>query len=196
MLLAFGAFAQADSSKNEFYVGYSHQRFDGSSANDSLNGFEVAYTRSIHRFLGVKGLVSGAFGGNDFSSTLTDPNTGPFTLSSRYDRQSYNFAGGIQVKDFKSDSRLKPFAHALAGVAHNRVKVDGPVCTAGVCPPAIFPLPFDSTSSNFTMILGGGLDVKINRKVDLRLIQVDYNPVFRGFGTENNVRFGIGLVFK
>ena len=45
------------------------------------------------------------------------------------------------------------------------------------------------------MAVGGGLDIKINEKIDLRAIQVDYAPIFSGF-LQNNIRFGVGLVFK
>lgn len=42
--------------------------------------------------------------------------------------------------------------------------------------------------------LGGGLDIRLNKRLDLRAIQVDYNPT-RLFGsTQHNIRIGIGIV--
>jgi hypothetical protein len=43
---------------------------------------------------------------------------------------------------------------------------------------------------------GGGLDIKLNDHIDFRLIQVDYNPIKFNGGVQQNVRIGIGFVFK
>jgi hypothetical protein len=32
--------------------------------------------------------------------------------------------------------------------------------------------------TSFAMKLGGGIDVRVNRKVDIRLVEFDYNPIF------------------
>jgi len=54
------------------------------------------------------------------------------------------------------------------------------------------------------LAIGGGLDVRVSERVDLRVFQVDYNPIFLSSGNElgfgnsgaDNVRFSFGVVFK
>ena len=43
---------------------------------------------------------------------------------------------------------------------------------------------------------GGGLDIKLSNHVDLRLVQIDYNPIKFQDGIQKNIRLGIGIVFK
>ena len=51
------------------------------------------------------------------------------------------------------------------------------------------------------MAIGGGVDVKVSKRVDIRLIQVDFNPTylkdtddFEIGGVQKNWRFGFGIV--
>jgi len=34
--------------------------------------------------------------------------------------------------------------------------------------------------TSFALKVGGGLDIRAGKRIDIRLIQVDYNPVFSG----------------
>lgn len=198
-VLGVSIFAQTNSDeykKNEYYVGYSNQQVD-SGIHQTFNGFEAAYVRNVHRFFGIKGDVSGAYRNNSFQATLTDPTNGTYSYRGDVNRAVYNFLGGVQIKDNASKARFKPFAHALAGVAVNRAKFSPLTCTSGTCPSFITNASGGTfTNTNFSMALGGGLDIKINDKIDFRAIQVDYNPVFGSGSVQNNVRFGIGVVFK
>ena len=198
------AFAQDEYKKNEYYVGYSNQQVDigGDSGNNftnffkdrfNYNGFEAAYTRNVSRYVGIKGSVSGAYRNEDFGGSFNDPTTGGTVIIPEFNDSIYNVLGGIQVKDNKSDARFKPFAQLLAGVAHQRTKV-----SAG-CPTPSCTISFPETtftSTGFAGAIGGGLDIKINKNIDLRAIQVDYNPNFNNNRASHNVRFGIGFVFK
>jgi len=103
-----------------------------------------------------------------------------------------NILGGPQYK-FRNSSRVTPFVRGLAGIAvtSNNLKVSS------------LNIEHTFSSTDFALALGGGLDVRLNRRVDLRLVQVDYNPVFLkrdnelGFGRRaDNVRFSFGVVFK
>jgi hypothetical protein len=61
--------------------------------------------------------------------------------------------------------------------------------------------PHFPSRADFAMVFGGGIDVKLGKRIDLRLIQVDYNPIFvktrNGIEgkTQHNFRIGVGLVF-
>lgn len=205
-------FAQDDYKKNEFYVGYSNQQVDNkrgseddirgaflnTSDNDindflrdrkSFNGFEAAYTRNVSRYFGIKGSISGAYRNNQpfVGSRIVTPT---FNISGRVDRSIYNYMVGVQVKDNLTEKRFKPFAHALFGINDKRTKIKEVLCTINSCPQNILN---NTSKRGLAGEFGGGLDIKINDKIDFRAIQVDYNPVFYKNGG-NNVRFGVGIV--
>jgi hypothetical protein len=46
------------------------------------------------------------------------------------------------------------------------------------------------------MAFGGGLDVRLNNRIDIRAVQVDYNPIRSSGVTDNNLRIGFGIVIK
>ncbi len=57
------------------------------------------------------------------------------------------------------------------------------------------------TENDFTMGYGGGVDVKANDKVDIRVVQFDWTPVHSSSSTgsswtKNVIRFGFGIVLK
>ena len=194
IILSGAIFAQSSSdeyNKNEFYIGYSNQQVEVGN-HSTFNGFEAAYTRNVHRYFGIKASVSGAYRNDEFSSGIVSGNT-TTTFSADSKRSLYNFLGGVQVKDNASEGRFKPFAHALVGVGHTRSKVSNVVCQGTNCPP-LGESKFHDTG--FAGAFGGGLDIKINKRIDFRAIQIDYNPVYTSSSFDNNVRFGIGFVFK
>lgn len=181
--------------KNEYYVGYSNQQVD-ELGRTSFNGVEGSYTRNVHRYFGIRATVSAAFKNRTFR-VLSDPNTGTYGFQQDQNRAVYNFLGGIQIKDNATEKRFKPFAFALGGVAVNHTKLKNLRCTSGNCPT---PIPVISnrtfTDTGIAGAFGGGLDIKINDRIDFRAIQVDYNPIYSDSRVDNNIRIGIGIVFK
>jgi hypothetical protein len=198
-------FAQSgDYKKGEFFVGYSNQQVDtgvepdasfGQLVNkrETFHGFNVAGVYNVHRYVGIKGDISGAYNSRDYSFTVPAGPGSPGNVAFDTDSSLYNFLGGVQFKDNASNARVKPFAHILAGAGHGRVKVNNLTCSV----PANC-VGFDGTLSETGLAgaFGGGVDVKLSNRVDLRLIQIDYNPIRFDNATTHNVRFGIGLVFK
>lgn len=180
--------------KNEFFVGYSNQQVRDGGERRTFHGVEGSYTRNFQRYFGIKADVAGAFRNDDFTITGTEPPPGNFTLNVRNKTQRYTFMGGIQIKDNATKARFKPFAHALAGIAVTR-STTNLNCLNGSCPVSPI-LNFNSTDVGFSGAFGGGLDIRINEKFDFRAIQIDYNPIYSDSRVENNVRFGIGIVFK
>ncbi|MGI8555914.1 MAG: hypothetical protein ACR2LT_06115 [Pyrinomonadaceae bacterium] len=57
----------------------------------------------------------------------------------------------------------------------------------------------ESSKTYLTGIFGGGLDIRVSRRIDVRVIQFDYNPVRVTNGGESawshNLRIGVGIVF-
>lgn len=193
---SFFAVAQSgDYDKTEVFVGYSHGQVDtGIDADDGLfdirerepfHGFNVSGVYNVHRYVGIKGDISGTYNNKNIDIPVPGGN-----VSFDANSSLYNFLGGVQFKDNASDARFKPFAHALIGAGHGRTKLSSVVCTVDCS-----GLSGTISETGFAGAFGGGLDIKLNDKIDLRAIQVDYNPIKFDNGTQHNVRFGIGLVF-
>lgn len=203
------AFAQSsgDYRKGEFYAGYLNQQVDtgansntGNAARDffndrlSFNGFEVSGVYNFSRYVGLKGDFSGAYRRENFSSTPINGTTAN-TIAFKTTNSLYNALGGVQIKNNASDARVKPFAHALAGVGHFRTNVSNLTCSNSATANCS-GLVSNFSDTGLAGAFGGGLDVKLSDKIDLRAFQADYNPIRISGTTEHNVRFGVGLVFK
>lgn len=95
----------------------------------------------------------------------------------------------MKIKDVKA--RLALFVHALAGAARRSNKIRG----GGFACIAIISCPASTAETGLAGGFGGGLDVRIKKRLALRLFQIDYNPIKFKAGTEQNYRFSAGLVF-
>jgi hypothetical protein len=118
---------------------------------------------------------------------------------------------GLQIKNNSKQARFKPFGHILAGINRQTIKLDNPdQFTLDV---------FGSekiTSTGFAATFGGGLDIKLSRRIDIRVAQFIYTintiqkkplgqitiPIFGGTfatslegGRENQFTFGFGVAF-
>lgn len=186
---------QDDYHRVDFFIGYSHNRVDTGigDRNPSLrdiideregfNGFNTSITGNISRFTGIKGDFSAHFKRRDVA--------GPF---GRFDIDDslYNFLVGVQLKDNTRDmTSVRPFAHFLVGGAHFRRKADEVRCQQAIGAPC-FAVEFSDTG--FAGALGGGLDVRLSDRYDLRAFQFDYNPARIADRTQHNFRIGVGLV--
>ena len=188
-----------DRSRYEFFVGYSILRtnyeperlnpqepqlvaFDG---KQTLNGFNASATVNLSGGFGVTGDFSGHFTTNRFPVTSGDD----FKTHIRI----FNLLAGPQYR-FRRNSRVTPFVRALAGVASTRAKLEFPSLNTTET----------GSSTDFALAIGGGVDVRVSERVDLRVFQVDYNPIFLSRGNElgfghsraDNVRFSFGVVIK
>lgn len=203
------SFAQSidDYKKGEFYVGYSNGQVDtgvdsGNSVVDffrdreNFNGVNVSGVYNTSRYFGLKGDVSATVNSKEYADTFTSGGF-DYTVGFKNDNQLWNFVGGVQLKDNEKSGVVKPFAHAMAGVAHARSKVTDFTCVApvgGNCDP--FEVNDETfTTTGFSAVIGGGLDFRLNNRVQIRAIQLDYNPTRLEGAWQNNVRIGAGIVF-
>jgi opacity protein-like surface antigen len=174
-----------DYNKVEFYGGYSHARVDTGIDDSDLdddgfgdffrdrrgyNGFDTSITGNLTRYFGLKANFTAHFKSDSISDS-------GITVNTR--ERLYNFLGGVQIKDNSKEARFKPFAHALAGAAHQSVRFSSPLVTD----------TFDVDDTSFALKIGGGIDVRVHPRVDLRLVEVNYNPVFSGDQTIDGVTF-------
>ena len=206
---AASAVAQAqpvdDYKKVEFFAGYSNGQVDtgvdsGNSAVDffrdreNFNGVNVSGVYNLTRYFGVKGDMSATFNSNRFTGETTIGGD-PVTISAKNTNSLYNFVGGVQIKDNAKSGVFKPFAHAMVGVGHGRLKISDYSCT----PAADCPIPTFAnttiTETGFSGVFGGGIDFRVSNRFQIRAIQIDYNPTHLGGETQNNLRLGAGIVF-
>ena len=185
--------AQDKDKRFEVFAGYSYMRIDDHKSNNpidhvgSLNGFEVAVTGFVTKRFGITGDFSTGFAGG------TEAVTGG---SLRFSSSNFSFYAGPHYR-FTNTSRVTPFVHALVGASNNRFNYDFTPTTGGLA-------HVSQSSTDFAMALGGGLDVRVHKRVKIRLFQIDYNPVFAGsrpeFGPDtgvrfDDIRFSTGIVF-
>ncbi len=193
------AAAQSDYKKFEFFGGFSHNRVDTGIGDDDpslgdiideregFNGFEVSATGNLSRYFGLKADFSAHFKNQNFP--IENTGTG-VEINSRL----FNFLGGVQLKDNSTDKTFKPFAHALVGAARtsNEIKFNQVGCIAIVPNPCVNTTV---TETGFAGAFGGGLDIRASDRVDVRVIQFDYNPTRLFDSTQHNFRISVGIVF-
>jgi hypothetical protein len=201
--LCASAQSSDDYKKTEFYAGYSYGQAgvnfgvgSGTSVyhdRADFHGFNGSAVYNVGRYAGIKGDVSGTYNSGRFTfSVPSGIMSTPFVSVSFSAKNSlYNFLGGVQIKDNASKARVKPFAHALVGAAHRQNKIEG----GGFTCITIIPCPASTSETGFAGAFGGGLDVRANSKVSIRVFQVDYNPVKFDRGVDHNLRLGAGIVF-
>jgi len=180
---AHSVFAQSDYARYELggtvsIVGADTKgAFNSDSSRDALYGFSIQSAYNISRFWGLKG---------EFSYFQKQFNPASVFPTSKLTQ----IMGGIKLQDNASTVRFRPFAQSLIGVAHT----------------SNLPRVLQETSSSRTVtiisgtgpavVLGGGLDIRLTRKLELRALQIDYNPQWAKSETFHNVRLGIGLNFR
>lgn len=80
---------------------------------------------------------------------------------------------------YRGNSRVTPFAHVLPGVV--RLNVDFGAN--------------DTSTTQFALATGGGLDINVTDRIAVRGAQADYIMTRLG-GIQNNLRVSTGFVFK
>jgi opacity protein-like surface antigen len=202
--------AQTDYHRFEFFGGYSLMNFDNAAGNTNnaavndvlgdkelMQGFNAAVTYNFHKFVGAK---------FDYSLHLREDNFSRPLGAGTVDSSLQNFLFGVQFKNNITEGpRFKPFGHALVGFAVQKIDIDSPQL------PVIFGVnDFSVNETSLAFGLGGGVDVKLNERIDVRLGQVDWNIIRRGDQQipgitpgqtivlpntrQDNLRFSVGIV--
>ncbi|MDA2924825.1 porin family protein [Acidobacteria bacterium AH-259-L09] len=142
---------------------------------NNVLGWGASVTVNFNGTLGI----TADFGGHYRSLDVTADGT---RVDASADLHSFLFGPKVTF----GGERVKPFVRALFGVSHvtGSVRLDSESA--------------DFDDNVFTAAAGAGLDVRVNSKIAVRLIEFDYFPVRRGNGetfTFNNVRWRTGVVF-
>lgn len=199
-----------DYRKIEFFGGYSLMNFDNAAGNTNnatvndvlgskelMQGFNASITGNFNKYWGAK---------FDYSLHVREDNFSRPLGSGTIDSSLQNFLFGVQVKNNISDGpRLKPFGHGLVGFAVQKIDIDSPQL------PLLFGVnDFSVNETSLAFALGGGVDLKVNDRFDIRLGQIDWNIVRRGDQQivgitpgqtivlpntrQDNLRFSVGIV--
>jgi opacity protein-like surface antigen len=178
----------------EVFLGYSYLRAVPSPAAGNrlgwLNGGSASIAFNLNRYLGIVG----DFGGLDDTQLLlqgtgTNPST---TVDSSGTVFTYLFGPRLS---FRGHDRVTPFGQVLFGGIHASQATLSSGCTGTGC--TLLP-----SESKFAMTAGGGLDVKVNHHIAIRIIQAEYlmtNFEDRTTGasaTQNDMRLSSGIVFR
>jgi hypothetical protein len=204
------------------FIGYSYMQADGLPPTVQSTAFNNNGTFGDRK--GLQGMVSentyyltkrfgitADFSFNQRTRTFTTPTAGGTgVLQNSLGTRVINILGGPQVR-FPTHTRATPFVRALFGVANTRFLA----AAQQTIPGGFFTNTFDTSSTDFAMALGGGLDVSLNGRIGFRVFQIDYNPVFLRDRTINitglngvvqtqtlesnrqdNIRIGFGVLIR
>jgi len=201
--------AAQDIPKAEVYGGYTYTRFNASSPVNafSANGGQGSVQYNFNHFLGFVGELGGSHNGSltvDGSPTLHPDQTG------------FTYLFGPRVF-FNKAGVISPFGEFFAGGVHNSRSFSIPnlLLPSPLPPirgvtetPGVTSTKFASTQNAAALLVGGGIDIRLNHLIALRPIELDYVPTnFSPFNVpglghvnstkwQHNLRYSTGLVFR
>lgn len=158
-------------------------------------GFEANVTRYFSKHVGISGEVSGYYSrGRNFR--IAD------TLF-KADHSIHYFLAGPQAR-FLNEHRASVFVHALGGAARTSVSYRETNTTS--------PVTAKDSSTRLAFALGGGVDVRISKRISARIFQLDWVPMLgkdrrvtasdgtlvdiNGRAQTGNLRLSAGIVIR
>ena len=178
--MAASAQAQNDYSRFELFGGYSYLHVDAGLSREASflftnggigNGWNTSLSANVNQWFTLVADFSGHYG--EIRNPIFPLNGTPRFGGVGFNRHSFLFGPRLSYRTRKG---FTPFGHFLLGGAH-----DGG---------SIHP----HSDTRLTWALGGGLDLKVSKRLSLRLIQADYVPI-KAFEIQNNVRISAGIVW-
>ncbi len=187
LLLPLTAFAQtstataSDMPRFNLFGGYSYLRSNTlppEVVGDTNNsGWTASFTANMNHWFGVIGSVAGQYGSPTLNN-LVDPTT-QTTTTRPY---TYTFMAGPQVT-VPTDSRVKPFADVLVGLAHQRA-----VSSADLVTPV--------TGNGMALSFGGGVDIAVHPSLAVRAAQLQYLQTRAFSQSQNTWTLSTGVVYR
>jgi hypothetical protein len=200
VLFAVTAGAQ-DFPRTEFHTLYLDAQVDGglTRQDPSLEGrfksrrqhrgFQVAHVTNFSRISGLKLEVSWV---RDAHTVGTS--SGEFA----YRQSPLWMMAGTQIKRNRSTFPLQPYLHVMGGAVRYGMHTDAEervACAQALGVPSC-PARFTDRRWTRAQVYGGGIDIRVSEKLDLRLVQVEYVPLVRFGKTLHSMRFGAGFSFR
>lgn len=138
-------------------------------AGANFHGWNSSVTGNVNSWLGISADFSGHYGSELEGTIFVNKDAHTALFGPRFSRRG---------------KRVTPFAYALFGATrfHESATVNGQ--------------KLSRADTGFSSALGGGLDIKVNDRVAIRAIQLDYfRPNFFG-EAHNRGRLAFGVVLK
>ena len=150
-----------------------------------FNGVNGSVTYNFRKHLGIQADVTALF-----KPDTTVDDFGEHVDTNKLKDRTFEVMGGLQFKNNDKETRFKPFIHVLAGFArqtsHDVQTSTGP-----------FNFTLDDKVTSFAMKIGAGADLRVGKRIDLRLFEFNYNPIFaRDRHVPGNADFDLSLAGK
>ncbi|HUA86227.1 MAG TPA: outer membrane beta-barrel protein [Bryobacteraceae bacterium] len=163
--------------KVEVGLNYSFDRImpGGGLSNYNANGGFADIEYNLTRNLGIVGDLGVNYAGTANGISVKDTTF------------QYLFGPRLNIRRY---GRWNPFIQALFGEQR---------FSNGFAPGTAFGYT-GASQTNFSMALGGGLDIALAHSISLRPVEVDYMPLQIPYGTlrytQNDFRYAAGVVFR
>jgi hypothetical protein len=168
---------------------------------NAFHSVDFAATYAVGRWIGVTAEV----GIERRTATYVDDFGSGGVQTSRNTETKYHVLGGVEIRDNDSPSRVRPFGRLLAGIVHESL--------SGLdTNPVEGNSAFTDRPTSFALKIGGGVDIRVNRRFAVRAIEIDYAPIFAGdrslsinpadFGIQivgrrsDNISIGAGIILR
>jgi opacity protein-like surface antigen len=142
-----------------------------SYAGGNFHGWNASVTGNVNGWLGLTADFSGHYGGSTEGDIFTE----------KQRANSYLFGPRVS---FRKRKRVSPFVYALFGVSRLSVRE------------TFMGQTFAASDSGFGTAIGGGLDIRLNKRLALRAFQLDYLRTNFFDETGHRGRLAFGLVLR
>jgi len=205
LLFTTAAFSQVELPKIEVSAEYSFLRFNPSLpelSNSNFNGGGGGIAWFFSRYLGVK---------SEFIGYAKD--TWTVTFQTPLVVTPHNTVANIPAGSYSANASMFTYQFGpVARIPFHRLTVFGEVLFGGALTNGYGniqrsidlghgTLPLTGNQNTFAMVAGGGVDLRVSKRVALRLAEVDYfltrytNPITLST-SQNNFRYCAGIVFQ
>lgn len=213
-----GAIQAQDVPRYELYGGGSYFRVHASGAEDGtivgvpdytlqqrnlnfgLFGWNVTGTENLNRWFGADLDFSGQYGAPvaPFLCSTATPSAASTCVSrspalASVNTKLHTFTFGPRFT-FHRSGRIVPYAHVLLGAAQVKGSLDHSAVFTPL--PTFLPARYSQEDRGFVVAPGFGLDLQVNHRVAVRLLQMDYFMTRFFNQRQDNARVSAGIVFR
>ena len=169
--------------RTEISGGYQFVTFSVDDESESLpKGWYFDVAGNLNSMLGIVFQVGGNY--KTFEESVS---IGGGTFTATADLKVHEFLGGVRLSA-RNNPKLVPYGQILAGGINGSVEL-----TATSTIPGVPAFSEEDSSTNFGLVLGGGVHFGVSEAVGIRF-GVDYLRVFEEDAGSNVFRFQVGVV--
>jgi opacity protein-like surface antigen len=169
--------------RTEISGGYQFVTFSVDEENESLpKGWYFDVAGNVSPMLGIVFQVGGNYKTFEESVTL-----GGGTFTATADLKVHEFLGGVRL-NARDNPRLVPYGQLLVGGINGAIEL-----TATSTIPGVPGFSEDDSSTNFALVLGGGVNFGVAENVGIRF-GVNYLRIFEEDAGSNVFGFHVGVV--